>query len=327
MADRRPLVARPPRLLDRLRFEARRRRLSRRTEEAYVAWVRRFILFHGKRHPKKMGAIEVIAFLSHLAVERKVSASTQNQAFSALVFLYRRVLERDLEGLDDATRARAPARVPVVMTRDEVRALLARLEGTKRLQATLLYGGGLRLLELLRLRTKDVDVGRRRLTVREPKGGRERMVPLPRRAADALVAHLAEVRRIWQRDVEAGYDGVVLPAALGRKLPRASTEWGWQWVFPAIRTVRSPHGRELRHHQHPSVLQRAVRQAARDAGLAKRITTHTFRHSFATHLLEDGADIRTVQELLGHRDVKTTMIYTHVANHGPLGVASPADRL
>jgi integron integrase len=327
MVERRPPIAQPPRLLDRVRIESRRRRLSPRTEEAYVAWARRFILFHGKRHPETMGALEVIAFLSHLAVERRVSASTQNQAFSALVFLYRRVLDRSLEGLDGATRAREPSRVPVVMTRQEVRTVLERLRGTKRLQATLLYGGGLRLLELLRLRVKDVDVERRRLTVHEPKGGRERMVPLPRRATDALVGHLATVRRVWQQDLEADYDGVVLPAALGRKLPRASTEWGWQWLFPASRLVRDPRGRALRHHQHPSALQRAVRAAARDAGLAKRVSTHTFRHSFATHLLEDGSDIRTVQELLGHRDVKTTMIYTHVANQGPLGVASPADRL
>jgi len=328
MAERRPPISQPPRLLDLVRLEARRRRLSLRTEEAYVAWARRFILFHGKRHPKAMGTTEVIAFLSHLAVERHVSASTQNQAFSALVFLYRRVLDRELEGLDAAARAREPHRMPVVLTREEVRAVLAQLQGTKRLQATLLYGGGLRLLELLRLRVKDVDLGSRRLTIREPKGGRERMVPLPRRTKEALTAHLAEVRRLWTRDVEAGHGGVILPAALDRKMPGASTEWGWQWVFPAIRPSRDPRsGRELRHHQHPSVLQRAVRKATREARIAKRVTCHTFRHSFATHLLEDGSDIRTVQELLGHRDVKTTMIYTHVAHLGPLGVSSPADRL
>ncbi|MBW2317056.1 MAG: phage integrase N-terminal SAM-like domain-containing protein, partial [Deltaproteobacteria bacterium] len=225
--------SRPPRFLERVRLEARRRRLSLRTEEAYVGWVRRFILFHGKRHPNEMGASEVIAFLTHLTVERRVSPSTQNQAFSALVFLFRRVLDRELEGLDGAVRAREPARIPVVLTRDEVRAVLTKLQGTKRLQATLLYGGGLRLLELLRLRVKDVDLERRQLSIREPKGGRERMTPMPRRAVESLSAHLAEVKRIWRRDRAAGAGHVLLPWALGRKYPGASTEWGWQWVFPA----------------------------------------------------------------------------------------------
>ena len=302
--------------------------MSFRTEVSYVAWVRRFVLFHGKRHPREMGAPEIAAFLSHLAVEARVGASTQNQARSALLFLYRHVLDQDLDPLGDLVAARAPRRLPVVLSRDEVRALLAALYGTRRLQATLLYGSGLRLLECLRLRVKDVDFARRMILVREPKGGRERRTPLPRSAHERLVRHLSEVEALFERDRARGGGAVLLPGALDRKMPAAATRWSWQWVFPSSRLAKDPRtGRRLRHHQHPTVLQRAVPAAAARAGLAKRVTCHTLRHSFATHLLEDGADLRTVQELLGHREVKTTMIYTHVLQRDGLGIASPADRL
>jgi len=290
--------------------------------------VRRFILFHGKRHPKEMGAPEVVAFLSDLAVRGKVGANTQNQALSALLFLYRHVLDRELEGLDAAVRARTSRALPVVLTRDEVRTVLAHLHGTRQLQATLLYGAGLRLMECLRLRVKDLDFARSQLTVRQGKGRRDRMTTLPRRLREPLEGHLEQVHRLHQRDLEQGCGEVLLPDALGRKHPTAARDWLWQWVFPAARLGPDPRsGRRARHHQHPTVLQRAVRQAARRARIPKRVTCHAFRHSFATHLLEGGADIRTVQVLLGHRDLRTTMIYTHVLDRGPLGVSSPADRL
>jgi len=323
-----PAISDPPRLLQRVRNAARQRHYSLRTEQSYVAWVRRFILFHRKRHPKDMGAAEVVAFLSDLAVRGKVAASTQNQALSALLFLYRHVLDRELEGLDAAVRARIGRTLPVVLTRDEVRTVLGHLHGTRRLQATLLYGAGLRLMECLRLRVKDLDFSRWQLTIRQGKGRRDRMTTLPRRLRGPLEQHLVEVRRLHQSDLEEGYGEVLLPYALDRKHPTAAREWLWQWVFPAARLARDPlSGRRARHHQHPTVLQRAVKQAARKAEISKRVTCHTFRHCFASHLLEDGSDIRTVQELLGHRDLKTTMIYTHVLDRGPLGVSSPADRL
>jgi integron integrase len=323
-----PAVSHSPKLLDRVRIAARLRHYSLRTEQSYVAWVRRFILFHGKRHPKDMGASEVVAFLSDLAVRGRVSASTQNQALSALLFLYRHVLDRELEGLDAVVRAQVGRTLPVVLTRDEVRTMPDHLHGTRRLQATLLYGAGLRLMECLRLRVKDLDFARSQLTIRQGKGHRDRMTTLPRRLRGPLERHLAQVRLLHQRDLEEGYGEVLLPDALGRKHPTAAGDWLWQWVFPAARIARDPRsGRRVRHHQHPTVLQRAVKQAARRARIPKRVTCHTFRHAFATHLLEDGADIRTVQELLGHRDVRTTMIYTHVLDRGPLGVSSPADRL
>jgi integron integrase len=317
-----------PRLLDRVREAIRARHYSRRTEKAYVAWVRRFILFHGKRHPAEMGAPEITRFLNFLAVNRSVAASTQNQALSALLFLYREVLDQDLPWLDDLVRARRPPRLPVVLTRDEVRAIVERLSGVPRLMALLMYGVGLRLLECARLRAKDVDFQTNQLVVRSGKGDKDRVTMLPATVKADLARHLAPVRVQHQRDVAAGAGWVELPAALGRKYPNAGREWGWQWVFPATRFyVERTTGQRRRHHLHESVLQRAVKDAVRRAGIAKPASCHTFRHSFATHLLEDGHDIRTVQELLGHHDVSTTMIYTHVLNRGPAAMRSPADRI
>jgi integron integrase len=318
-----------PRLLDRVRLEARRRRLSPRTEEAYTAWVRRFVLFHGKRHPDQLGADAVAAFLSDLAVARKVSASTQNQALGALLFLYRDVLGRELEGLGSAVRAsKAPRHLPVVLSRAEVRDVLAQLDGVYRLVATLLYGGGLRLMEALRLRVKDVDFARRQIVVRRGKGARDRVTTLPQRIEPELRRHLDAVHWLHQRDLADGFAGTELPDALDRKLPTASREWAWQWVFPASRTFLHPeNGCRYRHHLHETAVQRAVKAAADAARIPKRVSCHTFRHSFATHLLEDGTDIRSVQELLGHSELRTTMVYTHVLDRGPLGVRSPADRL
>jgi integron integrase len=275
-----------------------------------------------------MGAVEVVEFLSHLAIDRQVTASTQNQALSALLFLYREVLGRELEGLDSAVRARAPRRLPVVLTREEVRAVLSQLSGEHALIAGLLYGSGLRLRECLTLRVKDLDVARRQLTVREGKGSRDRATLLPSSLEEPIAQHLARVRDVFERDRQEGEPGVVLPYALAHKYPRAGVEWGWHWVFPAAQISRDPRSRILRrHHLTETGPQRAVRRAAARAHLTKRVSPHTFRHSFATHLLEDGSDIRTVQALLGHKDVRTTMIYTHVLQRGPLGVQSPIDRL
>ena len=320
-------VPRPPRLLDRVRDAIRARHYSRRTEKAYVAWIRRYILFHDTRHPSEMGAAEVTRFLSSLAVHGNVAASTQNQALSALLFLYREVLQQDLPWLDDVIRAKRPARRPVVLTRDEVRTVICQLSGTARLMTILLYGAGLRLLECARLRVKDVDFGRRQLVIRGGKSGKDRVTPLPMAAVPELMRHLERVQAQHDRDLRRGAGWVELPWALGRKYPNAGRDWAWQWVFPATRlyTDRDT-GQRRRHHLHESVLQRAVKDAARRAALEKPVTCHAFRHSFATHLLEDDRDIRTVQELLGHRDV-TTMIYTHVLNRGPGAVRSPADQI
>jgi integron integrase len=317
-----------PRLLDRVRAALRARHYSRRTEEAYVAWIRRYIVFHGKRHPVDMGAVEVTGFLTSLAVEGRVAASTQNQALSALLFLYRDILEVDLPWLDDIVRAKRPVRLPVVLTREEVRALLGRLEGTPRLMACLLYGAGLRVLECCRLRVQDVDFATNQLVVRGGKGDKDRVTMLPAMIKTDLAAHLEAGRAQHVDDLAVGAGWVELPYALTRKYPNAGREWVWQWLFPATRFYRDRATEQLRrHHLHETVLQRAVKDAARHAGLAKRATPHALRHSFATHLLEDGHDIRTVQELLGHRDVSTTMIYTHVLNRGPAAVRSPADRM
>lgn len=316
------------RLIDRIRQAVRLRHLSRRTERAYAGWIRRFIPFHDKRHPRDMGEREVTAFLTHLAVVRSVAPSTQNQALSALLFLYRHVLGIQLPWMDEIVRAKRNRRLPVVLSRSEVVRLFEHLEGTPRLMALLLYGSGLRLLECAQLRVKDIDFERRILLVRAGKGDRDRRTLLPGAAVQPLRDHLTHARSLHQSDVRQGAGWVELPAALGRKYPQAGREWPWQWVFPATRRYcHEETGQRRRHHLHESVLQRAVKHAVRYAGIPRRATCHTLRHSFATHLLEDGYDIRTIQELLGHKSVTTTMIYTHVLNRGQLGVRSPADHL
>lgn len=315
-----------PKLLDQVRAVIRSKHYSRRTEESYVDWIRRYIRFHGLRHPRDMSAAEIASFLTHLAVDLEVAASTQNQARSALLFLYREVLGIDLEAPEDVIAAKMPRRLPVVLTRVEVHAVLGQLFGVHRLMAQLLYGSGLRLMECVRLRVKDLDFARRELTVRDGKGMRDRVTMLPDRLLDPLRDHLVPVRRTHEEDLGRGYGAVYLPFALERKFPNANREWGWQYVFPAERLSSDPRGGETRrHHRDERGLQMAVKQAVRAAGVAKPASCHTFRHSFATHLLEDGYDIRTVQELLGHTSVKTTMIYSHVLNRGGRGVRSPLD--
>jgi integron integrase len=323
-----PTTEQPRRLLDQVRAAIRLRHYSRRTEEAYAHWIRRYIVFHHKVHPSVLAASDVSAFLTWLAEHEHVSASTQNQALSAVLFLYRNVLTIDIGGLPTIVRARTPERLPVVLSRDEVARLLAQLTGTMRLVVTLLYGSGLRLEECLSLRVKDLDVDRDQIVVRQGKGRKDRVTVLPAAAKTELPRHLEEVRRTYERDTRNGLGRVVLPFAIGRKFPRAATEWRWQFVFPAARICRDPtFGPPSRYHLHESVVQRAVAGASRAAGLTKRVGPHTLRHCFATHLLESGYDIRTVQELLGHRDVRTTMTYLHVMQRGALGVRSPADGL
>ena len=317
-----------PKLLDQIRDKIRSKHYSLRTEQSYVDWCRRFILFHGKRHPKEMGAAEVEAFLTHLAVVGRVAASTQNQARSALLFLYREVLQQELPWLDGVEPARASRRLPVVLTHAEVSTVLSRLKGVHALLGRLLYGTGMRLMEGMRLRVKDVEFERREILVRDGKGFKDRVTMLPESLIEPLRAHLEEVKKLHEDDVRAGYGRVYLPYALERKYPNAGREWGWQYVFPATQLSVDPRsGVTRRHHLDEKVLQRAMKQAVRDAGLVKPATPHTLRHSFATHLLQSGQDIRTVQELLGHKDVSTTMIYTHVLNRGGQGVVSPLDRI
>lgn len=317
-----------PRLLDQLRDAIRRRHYSYRTEKSYSHWARRFILFHGKRHPAEMGEGEVAAFLTHLAVDRRVSASTQNQAFNALLFLYKHVLERDIGLVQGVTRAKRGERLPVVLTREEVQAMLARLCGRDRLMAGLMYGAGLRVAECLRLRIKDIDFGFRQILVRDGKGKKDRAVPLPEVLVAALQVQIEEASRLRQIDIEDGFGEVSLPDALARKYPNAARSLAWWYAFPASQRSRDPYtGRIKRHHLDDSVIQRAIKQAVYAAGLRKPASCHTLRHSFATHLLLAGQDIRTIQELLGHRDVSTTMIYTHVLGRGARGVASPMDTL
>ena len=313
-------------LLDAVRLELRTRHYSRRTEQAYVAWIRRYVRHYRGRHPRELDEPEVRDYLAHLAVERKVSASTQSQALAAIQFLYRDVLRRPIGFVTGVPRAKRRERLPVVLTRGEVRALIGQLSGAKRIMALLLYGAGLRLNECLALRVKDVDFEMRQIVVRGGKGDKDRVTMLPASIEVSLQAHLEQVRALHARDLAAGGGDVPLPRALARKLPAAARDWGWQWVFPASTRYRDPaSGQPRRHHTHESVLQRAVHEAGLRALLTKRATCHGLRHSFATHLLEDGYDIRTVQELLGHKDVSTTMIYTHVLNRGGRGVRSPAD--
>jgi integron integrase len=316
----------PRKLEDRVRRATRLLHLSHRTEETYWAWCRQFILFHGKRHPQEMGPAEVRDFLTHLAVERNVAAATQNQALNALVFLYRRVLERELGDIREAVRARPARKVPVVLSRDEVTQVLNGLEGTTLLMAQLLYGSGLRLTECVRLRVKDVDFANGLLLVQDAKGGRGRRTMLPGALRPALKEHLVRVRVLYGSDRAASRPGVQVPGAFEVKEPGAGKLWPWFWVFPARAESKDPRsGAVRRHHVQEDYLQRAVKKAALVAGIGKRVGPHVLRHSFATHLLEGGYDIRTVQELLGHRDVATTMIYTHVLNKPGLGVRSPLD--
>jgi integron integrase len=321
-------IENPSKLLDRLRAALRVRHYSWSTEKAYVHWIAQFARFHGFRRPEDLGENEISAFLNHLAVHDGVSASTQNQALCALVFLYKHVLGKNLGDFGELIWAKKPLRVPVVFTRSEVKAVMENLDGNYWIMAMLLYGSGLRLQECLRLRIKDLDFGYSQITVRDAKGGKDRIVPFPQKLMKPLKSHLEKVKNQHENDLRCGCAGVYLPDALERKYPNASREWGWQYVFPAHSVSEDPrNGIRRRHHLYPTILQKAMKTAIHGAGIVKHAGCHTLRHSFATHLLEDGYDIRTVQELLGHNDVKTTMIYTHVLNKGGLGVKSPADSL
>lgn len=320
--------ASPPRLLDQVRARIRFKHYSIRTEQAYVDWIKRFVRHFGTRHPREMGAEEVRAYLSHLAVAGKVAASTQNQAKSALLFLYKEVLGVELPWLDKVEAAKTSKRLPVVLTPGEVEVVLSNMDGTAGLIARLLYGTGMRVMEGLRLRVKDVDLARGEILVRDGKGAKDRVTMLPASLVPAIGEHLARVRALHRQDLAVGHGEVHLPYALDRKYPSAGREWMWQYVFPSVGLSVDPRsGTVRRHHVMDQSVQRAIRQAVRRGGIAKPATPHTLRHSFATHLLESGYDIRTVQELLGHSDVSTTMIYTHVLNRGGRGVASPLDRL
>ncbi len=322
------MLQRPKKLLDHVRDAIRLKHYSLHTEQAYVTWIKRYIFFHDKRHPKDMGSTEIEAFLTHLAVQQKVAASTQNQALSALLFLYRDVLRQPLDGPIDAIRARKPKRLPTVLTKEEVLQVIGTLSGTSALMAKLLYGTGLRLMECLQLRVKDLDFAQQQIIVRDGKGLDDRVTMLPASLVVPLQEHLSRVQRLHAQDVAQRVAPVYLPFALERKYPRAGRLWIWPYVFPSDRLSKDPRtGIIRRHHAHESGLQRAISRAGRAAGLTKRISCHTLRHSFATHLLQQGYDIRTVQELLGHKDVKTTMIYTHVLNRGRLAVRSPLDEI
>ena len=315
-----------PRLLDQVRTVVRTKHFSLSTERAYVGWIRRFILFHGKQHPRNMAEAEIRQFISHLAIDTRVSASTQTVALSALLFLYRDVLKQPLLFIDHIERAKPSKKLPVVFTRQEVQAVLARLDGTHYLIGCLLYGSGLRLMEAVRLRVKDIDFERGEIMIHEGKGARDRVTMLPASIVENLQTHLKRVLVLHQSDLKVGLGRVQLPFALVRKYPGAALEWGWQYVFPSVKLSRDPRsGEDRRHHLYPEHIQRAVKTAIRLAQINRNGSCHTFRHSFATHLLEDGYDIRTVQELLGHKDVRTTMIYTHVLNRGGRGVRSPLD--
>lgn len=320
--------AKPPRLLDQVRDALRRRHYSYRTEQSYIQWIKRFIFFSDKRHPKDLGAPEVTAFLSHLARDRDVAAATQNQALAALLFLYKEVLAQPLPWLDQIERAKRPARLPTVLSVAEVQRLLAQMHGTKWLMASLLYGAGLRLRECLKLRVKDLDFDYGQILVRDAKGGKDRVTMLPQSVIEPLREHLIRVKMLHERDVASGHGDVELPGAIARKYPRAPYEWGWKFVFPSHKLSVDPRSGVIRrHHVFENYLIRGVKEAARAARIAKHVSCHTLRHSFATHLLERGQDIRTVQELLGHSSVETTMIYTHVMNKGGRGVNSPLDAI
>ena len=323
-----PASRRPRRLMDRVRSEIRVRHYSIRTEEAYTSWIRRYIQFH-RRHPRELDGDDLNRFLTHLAVEGRVAVSTQRQALSAILFLYRHVLKIQLDWLDDVVRARQPRRLPTVLSRDEVTAILSHLQGTAQLVVLLLYGTGMRILECLRLRVQDLDFDIGHITIRNPKGGRDRVTMLPDSTRERLGEHLINTRALHNQDLRDGFGSVYLPHALERKYPHADRDWKWQYVFPAGSRGTDPRsGIERRHHLHVSIIRKAVYAAARAAGIPKKVSCHTFRHSFATHLLMAGYDIRTIQEHLGHKDVKTTMIYTHIlGNSGGRGVTSPADSL
>jgi len=317
-----------PKLLDQVRQAIRTRHYSYRTEKAYVHWIKRYILFHHKRHPVEMGEAEIGQFLSALATDLRVSASTQNQALNALLFLYREVLNKQIGFVAGVLRAKRPHRLPVVLTRQEIRSIFECLEGVDWIMAMLLYGGGLRLMECVRLRVQEIELSRNQILVRAGKGDKDRHTILPAAVKESLIEHLERMKCLHDFYLRRGLGRVSLPNAIERKYPNASKEWGWQWVFPAgTHFMDRVTGEKRRHHLHESVLQKAVKEAVRKSAVNKPASPHTFRHSFATHLLEDGYDIRTVQELLGHRDVSTTMIYTHVLNRGGKGVFSPADRL
>lgn len=317
-----------PRLLDRMRDAIRLRNYSVRTEKSYLGWVRRYIRFHGLRHPADMGGVEVEAFLSHLVSQRDVAAATQQQALAAILFLYRDVLGVQLPWLDNVVRPKKPRRLPTVLNRDEVMRVLALMDGRHGLMARLLYGSGMRLMECLRLRVKDVDLQRREIMVREGKGNKDRVTVLPETLLAPLAAELQRAHALFELDQAQGRAGVFMPDALDRKYPAAGASWGWFWVFPADGHSVDPRtGVVRRHHMHEKSLQRALQNASRQAGVTRQVSVHTLRHSFATHLLDSGQDIRTIQQLLGHADVSTTMIYTHVLNRGAHGVRSPLDAL
>ena len=325
----RDCAQRPKKLLDQLRDRIRLKNYSYRTEKSYVSWIRRFIFFHNKRHPREMGHLEIEAFLTHLVVERNVAPSTQNQALHAILFLYREVLDQPIAERINALRAKERRRLPTVLTVDEVQHLLERLTGVNHLAALLLYGSGLRVRECLTLRVKDVDFVQRQITVRAGKGDKDRITMLPERAIPEVQTQLKIAKALHERDLAQGHGRKPLPYALKRKYSNAEIEWGWQFIFPSSNLSRDPQRDDsplYRYHLHESVIQRAVRAVAKQAGLVNPVTPHTLRHCFATHLLEAGYDIRTVQELLGHKDVKTTQIYTHVLNRDPHGVQSPLDR-
>ncbi len=321
-------AASPPRLLDRVRTELRARHYAYRTERSYIDWIKRYIFYHHKRHPAEMGAPEIRAYLGYLADQCHVAAATQNQALCAIVFLYKKVLEIDVGELGDVAWVKRPPRLPAVLSVDEVTDLLAVMTGVQGLLARLMYGTGMRVIEALRIRVKDLDFERNQIVIRDGKGGKDRVAALPQILIPELQQQLAHAKRLHQADLAAGYGSVELPYALDRKYPRLPWSWHWQYAFPSGVLSQCPRsGVTRRHHLYPNIVQRAVREAARKVGIEKHVKTHTLRHSFATHLLEAGTDIRTIQEMLGHEDLNTTMIYTHVVKNGPYGVASPLDRL